>query len=89
MRAHTQTIVTLRCTSTPPQVPSVPSEVLQGCVMLQTLSLHSNPITPEVLQETEGYEAYEARRRSKLDKAITGGVLLNSSGLDEGVDRQT
>jgi hypothetical protein len=79
----------IRCMLTPPQVPSVPSEVLQGCALLQTLSLHSNPITPEVLQETEGYEAYEARRRSKLDKAITGGVLLNSSGLDEGLDRQT
>jgi hypothetical protein len=38
---------------------------------------------------TPGYQALEARRRSKLNKAITGGAMLNSSGLDEGVDRPT
>jgi hypothetical protein len=63
--------------------------VLEGCGSLQTLSLHGNPITAEQLEETPGHKAFEARRRSKLDKAITGGAMLNNGGMDDGVDRPT
>lgn len=65
----------------------VPAEILQGCSELHTLSLHNNPITPAVLEATEGFSGFDARRRAKYDRAIGGGALLNSSGLDEGVDR--
>ena len=56
---------------------------------MQTLSLHANPINPDSMAETPGFAEYEARRRSKYDKAIAGGALINNKGLDEGVDRPT
>ncbi|KAK9819798.1 hypothetical protein WJX72_002478 [[Myrmecia] bisecta] len=71
------------------RIGSVPAPIFLQCAALQTLSLHSNPITIEVLQATEGYQAFDERRRSKFNKAIATGVLLGSGGLDEGVDRQT
>lgn len=40
------------------------------------------------VQATEGWAAFEARRKSKFDKSIGAGVLLDSKGLDEGVDMQ-
>ena len=43
--------------------------------------------TAQELEKTEGYATMEARRRSKFDKQIANGVLLPSSGLDEGIDR--
>ena len=39
------------------------------------------------MEATEGYDQLERRRRSKFDKQIANGVLLGSSGLDEGIDR--
>lgn len=65
----------------------MPAEVLRDCGALATLSLHDNPITPAVLEATEGYAAFEARRRGKVDKSLATGVLLGHTGLDEGVDR--
>lgn len=65
----------------------MPSAILQGCVQLQTLGLHNNPITVEQLQTTAGFEAFEARRRGKFDKKIAGGIAIGPGGLDEGVDR--
>lgn len=41
----------------------------------------------QALQATEGYDLLEGRRRKKVDKQIGSGVLLGSSGLDEGIDR--
>ncbi|GLC43890.1 hypothetical protein PLESTB_000919800 [Pleodorina starrii] len=66
---------------------AVPSEVLFGCVALQTLSLHGCPIKPDELQETPGFKEFDERRKSKYDKVIAGGALLGNRGLDEGVDR--
>jgi hypothetical protein len=65
----------------------LPDGLLTGCSMLQTLSLHANPVTIEALQATPGFADYERRRQAKYSKAISSGVLLNSGGLDEGVDR--
>jgi Leucine-rich repeat (LRR) protein len=69
------------------QIQQLPDALLSGCTSLHTLSLHDNPITPQQLESTPGFEAYNARRRGKYDKGISGGALLNSNGLDEGVDR--
>lgn len=69
------------------QIAALPDNLLSGCVSLHTLSLHDNPITPQRLESTPGFESYNARRRGKYDKGIAGGALLNSNGLDEGVDR--
>lgn len=69
------------------RIAAVPPAVLQGCAQLQTLGLHNNPITVEQLQGTEGFDAFEARRRGKYDKKIAGGIAIGAGGLDEGVDR--
>ena len=39
--------------------------------------------------ETDGYGAFEARRQAKYSRAITGGALINNSGMDVGVDVPT
>ncbi|GFR46878.1 hypothetical protein Agub_g8519 [Astrephomene gubernaculifera] len=70
------------------RIHAVPSQVLYGCTALQTLSLHGCPIKPDDLQETPGFKEFDERRKSKYNKAIAGGALLGSRGLDEGVDRQ-
>lgn len=51
----------------------MPPAVLTGCASLATLSLHGNPLTAEQLRETEGYAAFDERRRRKYDKQV--GVL--------------
>ena len=62
------------------QIPSlfrlkaVPPALLSSCSSLATLSLHSNPITAEQLRETEGYAAFDERRRKKYDKQVGGGA---------------
>ena len=66
------------------RVAGLPATLLEGCARLQTLSLHSNPITAEQLEGTPGFEAYNARRKLKYDKQIAAGMTV---GLDEGVDR--
>ncbi|GAB4817708.1 hypothetical protein N2152v2_004754 [Parachlorella kessleri] len=71
------------------RIQAIPPGVLAECTSLQTLSLHGNPITVQAVQETDGYAAFEQRRRSKFDKSIGAGVLLDSKGLDEGLDRRT
>eukprot|EP01023_Acetabularia_acetabulum_P056477 TRINITY_DN6557_c0_g1_i4.p4 TRINITY_DN6557_c0_g1~~TRINITY_DN6557_c0_g1_i4.p4 ORF type:complete len:111 (+),score=7.52 TRINITY_DN6557_c0_g1_i4:234-566(+) len=40
----------------------------------------------QVLQQTEGFAEFENRRKSKFDKIIGSGVLLGSSGVDQGAD---
>lgn len=39
------------------RVAAVPPQVLHGCTALATLSLHDNPITPDVLAATDGCAA--------------------------------
>lgn len=51
----------------------MPPAVLAGCASLATLSLHGNPLTAEQLRETEGYAAFDERRRRKYDKQVMGG----------------
>ena len=70
------------------KISKLPEALLTGCSSLQSLSLHGNPITPDVLHATPGFSEYEARRRGKFDKAIAGSAMLDSKGLDEGIDRQ-
>lgn len=70
-------------------VARVAPEVLRGCAMLQTLSLHGNPITPDTLQETPGWAEFEARLKDKHGKRIAGGVMLGKAGLDDGLDHNT
>ncbi|KAK3249987.1 leucine-rich repeat-containing protein [Cymbomonas tetramitiformis] len=67
----------------------VPSSVFLGCVKLQTLSLHKNPINVAVLQKVDGYSTFVERVKQKHDKQIDGGVLLGSRGLDDGLDHET
>lgn len=67
----------------------VPSSVFLGCVKLQTLSLHKNPINIAVLEKVDGYSAFVERVKQKHDKQIDGGVLLGSRGLDDGLDHNT
>ena len=52
------------------------------------LSPSSSTYTSSLWQETEGYKVFEDRRRQKYSKAIAGGVLMGSKGMDEGVDRK-
>lgn len=40
------------------------------------------------IQQMEGFEAYEARRKKKLDKQIDSNVMMSSTALDEGIDLQ-
>lgn len=63
---------------TPPahrRLKAVPPAVLTGCASLATLSLHGNPLTAEQLRETEGYAAFDERRRRKFDKQVGFGVV--------------
>ena len=49
---------------------AVPPTVLRGCILLATLSLHSNPITTEALRACEGFQEFDARRFQKHDKQV-------------------
>ncbi|KAG0478254.1 hypothetical protein HPP92_012973 [Vanilla planifolia] len=44
--------------------------LLKCCQALQNLSLHGNVITMDQLQQMEGFEEFEQRRRKKFDKQI-------------------
>lgn len=71
------------------QISALPPALLRGCTSLATISLHGNPITPEALQQTDGFAEFEARRQSKYTKTLATGVLLGAGGMDEGLDRPT
>ena len=47
---------------------AVPAALLRGCEALAMLSLHGNPITVDALRETDGFQAFDARRCQKYDK---------------------
>ena len=67
------------------RIKAFPPQVLQA-PQLHTLSVHDNPIIIEQLRELDGWAAYDARRRSRVDKQLAGGVLGTGGGLDEGSD---
>ena len=67
------------------RIEAFPPQVLQA-PQLHTLSVHDNPVTLEQLRELDGWAAYDARRRSRVDKQLAGGVLGTGGGLDEGSD---
>lgn len=70
------------------RITAIPSEIFLNCAALQTLSLHGNPISPDSIQETAGYQAFEDRRRQKYSKGLAGGVVMGPRGMDEGIDRK-
>ena len=57
-------------------------------VDLHQVSLHGNPVAAADVERAEGFDAYEGRRRGKVDKGLAGGVLLRPGGFDEGLDRE-
>ena len=67
------------------RISKVAPAIFRGCMSLQTLALHENPITIEELQSTDGYDLLEARRRKKFDKQIRTGALVGT--MDEGISR--
>ncbi|GER40168.1 leucine-rich repeat family protein [Striga asiatica] len=64
----------------------IPPNLLKDCKSLQNISLHGNPISMDYFEKMEGFQDFEGRRRRKFDKQIDSNVMLNSKGLDEGVD---
>lgn len=56
------------------RISTVPPAVLLGCVELHSLALRGNPVTMQALRDVEGWPAYEARRKGKLDKALDAHV---------------
>eukprot|EP00271_Cylindrocystis_brebissonii_P019018 TRINITY_DN5592_c0_g1_i1.p1 TRINITY_DN5592_c0_g1~~TRINITY_DN5592_c0_g1_i1.p1 ORF type:complete len:275 (+),score=43.33 TRINITY_DN5592_c0_g1_i1:137-961(+) len=69
------------------RVSKLPPSLLIDCRALQTLSLHGNPITVEVVEQMDGYAAFEGRRRDKVDKQLAGNVMMDLNKLDDGLDR--
>ncbi|QCE14006.1 internalin A [Vigna unguiculata] len=67
-------------------VKQAPRNLLKDCKALQNISLHGNPISMDQLQQMEGFQEFEARRKKKFDKQIDSNVMIGSKGLDEGVD---
>nr|XP_007138261.1 hypothetical protein PHAVU_009G193700g [Phaseolus vulgaris]ESW10255.1 hypothetical protein PHAVU_009G193700g [Phaseolus vulgaris] len=67
-------------------VKQTPLNLLKDCKALQNISLHGNPISMDQLQQMEGFQEFEARRKKKFDKQIDSNVMIGSKGLDEGVD---
>ncbi|KAG2399001.1 Plant intracellular Ras-group-related LRR protein [Vigna angularis] len=68
-------------------VKQAPRNLLKDCKALQNISLHGNPISMDQLQQMEGFQEFEARRKKKFDKQIDSNVMMiGSKGLDEGVD---
>ncbi|RAL49965.1 unnamed protein product [Cuscuta campestris] len=65
----------------------LPPDLLQKCKILQSISLHGNPISMDQFQQMEGFQEFEARRKKKIDKQIDSNVIISSNGLDAGVDQ--
>lgn len=56
------------------RIAALPPAVLLGCVELHSLALRGNPVTMQALRDVEGWSAYEARRKGKMDKALDAHV---------------
>lgn len=68
------------------QVKQLPATILKDCKVLQSISLHNNPISMDQFQQMEGFQEFEARRKKKFDKQIDSNVMMDSKGLEQGVD---
>ncbi|KNA25469.1 hypothetical protein SOVF_006510 [Spinacia oleracea] len=68
------------------KVKEMPATILRDCKVLQSISLHNNPISMDQFEQMEGFQEFEARRRKKFDKQIDSNVMMNSKGMDQGVD---
>ncbi|KAK9805448.1 hypothetical protein WJX73_008438 [Symbiochloris irregularis] len=66
------------------RIKSVPPAILEGCGRLDLLSLHGNPITLEAFRSTQGFAAYDQRRRAHADKQID--MRIMAPKFDEGAD---
>ncbi|XP_057815085.1 plant intracellular Ras-group-related LRR protein 7 [Cryptomeria japonica] len=67
-------------------ISQLPQNLLSDCTSLQSILLHENPISMEQFQQMVGYQEFESRRKRKFDKQIDSNILMNSKGLDEGLD---
>ena len=65
----------------------LPPSLLLDCGALHTLSLHGNVIKLDRLEQMEGYDSFEGRRREKVDKQIAGNVMMTSKNLEQGIER--
>ncbi|XP_065848143.1 LRR repeats and ubiquitin-like domain-containing protein At2g30105 [Euphorbia lathyris] len=65
---------------------SLPRTLLKKCVRLSTLDLHNTEITMDALRQYEGWEAFDERRRTKLQKQLDYRVV-GSAEFDEGADK--
>lgn len=65
---------------------SLPSTLFKLCSKLSTLDLHGTEITMDLLRQFEGWEGFDARRRSKLQKKLDFSVGC-PEGFDEGADK--
>lgn len=68
------------------RIETIPTEILKGCLQLNTLSLKDNPITIQQMREIPGFCEFEERRRTKYDKKIDMKVLLDRDGFSEAAD---
>jgi hypothetical protein len=60
----------MRCSTFRCRIREVPAPVLKECTALATLSVRGNPITVEVLRESDGFREFDARRVAKCDKQV-------------------
>ncbi|KAF5188188.1 Lrr repeats and ubiquitin-like domain-containing protein [Thalictrum thalictroides] len=65
---------------------SLPSTLFKLCSKLSTLDLHGTEITIDLLRQFEGWENFDERRRSKLQKQLDFRIGC-SEGFDEGADK--
>ena len=59
------------------RIAALPEGFLSGCSQLCTLALRNNPLKMERMRELPGFEAFAARRKGKLDRALDGGVQVD------------
>ncbi|OUS43239.1 hypothetical protein BE221DRAFT_80520 [Ostreococcus tauri] len=64
----------------------VPASFLADAEALVEFSLHDNPLSTAAFREIEGYESFDARRKTRASKALDAKVMLSKSVFDEGID---
>ena len=64
----------------------VPAALLRDATSLVELSLRDNPLTLESLRTRDGWDAFDARRKKRADKALESRVMLGQNVFDEGAD---
>ena len=52
------------------RIRAIPAEILLDCASLTMLSVHSNPVTENQLQATEGFQSYEEPRLKHANKQV-------------------